>query len=227
MTLLEFARGPGLYGSLAVFVLGTLWRLAHLLRRPRLPDLSPARDGARSPVASALRANLRGMWPRREFRHATAHVALNGWVFHLGLAIVVFGYAPHIAFVQRLTGLAWPALPDAVMYLAASVTIMSLLLALAMRLGDPVRRGISSVDDGISWTLTFLPLLTGMAVAGDPSEAILARREVIYDVPLAVHLLSLELLLVWFPFGKLMHAVLFMFSRGATGMRFGHRGVPW
>jgi hypothetical protein len=40
-----------------------------------------------------------------------------------------------------------------------------------------------------------------------------------------VHLLSLELFLLWFPFGKLMHAVLFAFSRGATGMRFGHRGV--
>jgi hypothetical protein len=30
---------------------------------------------------------------------------------------------------------------------------------------------------------------------------------------------------VWFPYGKLMHAVLFAFSRGATGIRFGHRGV--
>ena len=47
----------------------------------------------------------------------------------------------------------------------------------------------------------------------------------IYRGPLAVHLLSLELLLIWFPFGKLMHAVLFAFSRGATGMRFSHRGV--
>jgi hypothetical protein len=40
-----------------------------------------------------------------------------------------------------------------------------------------------------------------------------------------VHLLSLELLLIWFPFGKLMHAFLFAFSRGASGMRFSHRGV--
>ena len=64
-----------------------------------------------------------------------------------------------------------------------------------------------------------------MAVMGEPSAAILARSHVIYGGPLAMHLLSLELLLVWFPFGKLMHAVLFAFSRGATGLRFSHRGV--
>jgi hypothetical protein len=61
----------------------------------------------------------------------------------------------------------------------------------------------------------------------EPSAAILARGHVIYRGPLALHLLSLELLLLWFPFGKLMHAILFAFSRGATGMRFAHRGVQW
>jgi nitrate reductase gamma subunit len=46
-----------------------------------------------------------------------------------------------------------------------------------------------------------------------------------YESVLALHILSVELLLIWFPFGKLMHAVLFAFSRGATGIRFSHRGV--
>jgi hypothetical protein len=64
-----------------------------------------------------------------------------------------------------------------------------------------------------------------MAVTMEPSASVLAREVVLYRTPLAIHLLSLELLLIWFPFGKLMHAVLFAFSRGATGVRFGHRGV--
>jgi nitrate reductase gamma subunit len=225
MTLLEFARGPALALSLAVFVLGTAWRLATILRRPRLPDLSPAREGAPSRLAGALHANVRAMWPRPAFRQATAAAVLNGYAFHVGLALVVFGYAPHIAFVTRLTGLSWPALPDPVMYLAASVTIVALLTALAMRILDPVRRAISNADDSITWTLTFLPVLTGMAVASEPSTSILARDHVVYATPLAVHLLSLELLLLWFPFGKLMHAVLFAFSRGASGIRLSHRGV--
>ena len=225
MDLLNFARGPALTLALVVFVLGTLWRLAGVLRRPRMRDLSPPRAGEPSNLMGALRAIVRGMWPRKEFGQAALVTTVNGYVFHIGLALVFFGYAPHIAFIRRITGLSWPALPDMVMYLAAGATLVSLLLALASRLTDPVLRKISNADDMITWTITFLPILTGMAVVGEPSAVILARDHVIYAGPLAVHLLTLELLLIWFPFGKLMHAFLFAFSRAATGMRFSHRGV--
>lgn len=225
MDLLDLARGPALTVSIAVFSIGTLWRLGALLRMPRLPDRSPAREGARSGFAGALHAHARAMWPRAAFGPQARWIAVNSYAFHVGLAIVALGYAPHIAFVRRLTGLHWPALPDAVFAIAAGVTTVSLLMALAMRLNDPVRRLISRPDDWISWTVTFLPVLTGMAVAGESSASILARDHAIYRGPLAVHLLSLELLLLWFPFGKLMHAILFVFSRSATGARFARRGV--
>ena len=225
MDLLDVVRGPLLWLALAVFVLGTGWRLWGVLARPRQPDLSAPRRGAPPPAVGALQGIVRGLRPRRSFGSGHWLVSLNGLVFHLGLAVVVLGYAPHIAFVQRLTGLHWPALPDLVMYLAAAVTIVSLLLALVQRLNDPVLKTISGPDDWISWTLTFLPFLTGMAVVGEPSATLLAHAEPVYRGPLALHLFSLELLLIWFPFGKLMHAVLFPFSRGATGQRFSHRGV--
>jgi nitrate reductase gamma subunit len=225
MDLLDFARGPALIVALAVFVLGTLWRLAGVLSRPRLPDLSAPREGVPSELAGALRSILRGMWPRREFGAAALVSTVNGYAFHIGLALVFFGYAPHIAFIRRITGLWWPALPDMVMYLAAAVTIVSLVRALGSRLTGPVLRKISNADDWITWTITFLPMLTGMAVIAEPSAAVLARDHVLYRGALAAHLLTLELLLIWFPFGKLMHAFLFAFSRGATGMRFNRRGV--
>lgn len=225
MTLLEFARGPALAFAIAVFLLGSAWRLWTIFRLPRLADRSPAREGAASPAAGALHAIVRAMWPRRSFARWTHFLTLNGYVFHVGLAVVFFGYAPHIAFVRRLTGLSWPAFPDAVMYVAAGVTIVSLLFALLWRLTDPVRKTLSTADDTISWTVTFLPLLTGMAATSEPSAAILARDHAIYTTALSIHLLSAELLLVWFPFGKLMHAVLFAFSRGASGIRLSHRGV--
>ena len=225
MDLLNFARGPALTLALVVLVLGTLWRLAGVLRRPRMPDLSPPRAGAPSNLVGALRGIVRGMWPRKEFGQTALVTTINGYVFHIGLALVFFGYAPHIAFIRRITGLSWPALPDSVMYLAAGAAAVSLLLALGSRLTDPVLRKISNADDMITWTITFLPILTGMAVVSEPSAVILARDHVIYAGPLAVHLLTLELLLIWFPFGKLMHAFLFVFSRAATGMRFSHRGI--
>jgi nitrate reductase gamma subunit len=225
MDLLAFARGPALAVALTVFVLGSLWRMTRVLSKPRMPDLSPAREGMPPDGVGALRAVVRGMWPRKDFFAAAWFVAANGYVFHIGLALVFFGYAPHVAFVRRLTGLSWPALPDIVMYLAAGATMVSLLMALVIRLASPVRRLISRADDTITWMVTFLPIVTGMAVMAEPSAGVLARDHVLYGGPLAVHLLSLELLLLWFPFGKLMHAFLFAFSRGATGMRFNRRGV--
>ena len=225
MTLLEFARGPALAFALGVFLLGIAWRVWCVFRLPRQPDRSPAREGAVSPAAGARHAIVRAMWPRRAFARWTHFLTFNGYLFHVGLAVVFFGYAPHIAFVRRLTGLSWPAFPDAVMYVAAGVTIVSLVFALLWRLTDPVRKTLSNADDLISWTVTFLPLLTGMAATAEPSAAILARDHPVYPTPLAIHLLSVELLLVWFPFGKLMHAILFAVSRGASGVRLSHRGV--
>lgn len=225
MDLLNFVRGPLLAAAVVVFVAGSLWRLIGVLRMPGRPDRSPPREGAASPARAALGAIVGRMRPRPEFAAATLLATYNGYAFHIGLALVFLGYAPHIAFVHRHTGVSWPALPDAMMYVAAGVTIVSLLLALWMRLTEPVRRRISNADDWISWTITFAPMFTGMALIAEPSAALLARDKVLYPGPLALHLLSLELLLIWFPFGKLMHAVLFAFARGATGMRFGHRGV--
>ena len=65
MDLLDFARGPALTLALVVFVSGSLWRLFGVLRRPRMPDLSPPREGAPPKWVAALRAIGRGMWPPR------------------------------------------------------------------------------------------------------------------------------------------------------------------
>ena len=64
-----------------------------------------------------------------------------------------------------------------------------------------------------------------MAVVGEPSSALLGYEQVVYRNPLAIHLLSLELLLVWFPFGKLMHAFLFLPGRMQLATFLGRRGV--
>jgi len=217
MDLLDFARGPALQVALAVFVLGTLWRLAGVLLLPRLRDLSPAREGAPAPLAGALRIIVRRMWPRPEFAQATMFMTINSWIFHVGLAVVVFGLAPHILFIRNLLGLHWPALPSNLVYGVGVVTLASLVAVLVRRLRHPVMRLLSHAGDYISWLMTALPVATGLL-----ATAHIGAR---YETLLALHILSIAALLVWFPFGKLMHALLFAFSRGATGIRFSHRGV--
>ncbi len=84
-----------------------------------------------------------------------------------------------------------------------------------------------AIPRGYGWRLTALLALGGLqgGIGWWMVSSGLSERTDVSHYRLAVHLLTLELLLIWFPFGKLMHAVLFAFSRAATGVRFGHRGV--
>lgn len=212
MELLEFARGPGLAFSVGVLVFGLAWRLYRIFRRPVRADYSEPRR--RDLAAGGLRAVFAKMLPPRGVKVRSAAMA-NAYAYHIGLALVVFGFAPHIGFIERYTGVSWPAVPDAVFYLAAGVTIVGLLIALLRRLTDGVLRLLSGFDDYFSWFVTMAPMLTGMALIPAPAEPVL----------LAIHLLSLELLLVWLPFGKLAHAALVFVSRWRTGADFTRKGA--
>lgn len=109
------------------------------------------------------------MLPRAGFYPSSTLATVNPYVYHLGLAVVAFGYLPHIDFVKRLTGLSWPALPDWAMYVAAGASIVSLFIALLFRLTDEVLRLISTFDDYFTWIVVMLPLITGERQEGRAS----------------------------------------------------------
>jgi hypothetical protein len=222
MTLLEFARGPMLDIAIAVFVLGIVWRLFHLFMRPSKPDLSEPRSTAIA--RGALGAIVSRMWHHRTFRERTLAGTLNAYAYHIGLAIVFFGFVPHIGFIERLTGLHWPAVPGWLFATAAAAVFVGLGYALMVRLTSPVLRLLSGFDDYASWVITILPMFTGMAALSLPLDAIYPAQP-LYPVPLAIHLLSVELLLIWLPFGKLSHAFLVFVSRGMTGAAFARKGA--
>jgi nitrate reductase gamma subunit len=216
MTLLEFARGPALQWSLVILLLGVAWRLLGILLLRRKPDYSEPRSHA-APAWGAVRTVFTRMWPRKEFQARTAYGVGLGYVFHIGLAIVVFLFVPHILFIRDLTGLSWGGLPSGVIYASGVVTLIALIAALVRRFTHPVLRLLSNFDDYFSWFVTTAPVASGLAAV-----AHLGAR---YETLLALHILSVELLFVWFPFGKLMHAILFVFSRGTTGALLARKGA--
>lgn len=222
MELLEFARGPGLAVALAVFVAGSLWRLASILRRPAARDFSAARN--QGVWRGALRGVLARMWHHRTFHARTLAGTINAYAYHIGLAIVFFGFVPHIGFIERLTGLSWPAVPGWLFAVAAAITFIGLLYALMTRITSPVLRLLSGFDDYFSWVVTIAPMVTGMALASLPLESAYPPQPA-QPVAVAIHLLSLELLLIWLPFGKLAHAFLVFVSRGLTGAAAARKGA--
>ncbi|MGB8734705.1 MAG: hypothetical protein WCD20_01080 [Rhodomicrobium sp.] len=217
MDLLEFARGPALQVSLAIFVFGVTWRLLGLLLLPWRKDHSAPRGHTPPAIVAVLQANLRKMWPHKTFVKATVFQFVNGYVMHIGLAIVVLLFAPHILFIKSLFGVTWPALPSNFIYAVGAITLFALMAALVHRLTSPVLQLISRADDYISLLITLLPILTGLLAVIQVG----AR----YETLIALHILSICLFFIWFPFGKLMHAFTFFLSRGATAVRLKHRGA--
>lgn len=225
MSLLEFARGPGLAFALVVFFAGTAWRLFGIFRRPARVDHSLPR---RTPTArDALAAIWVRMFPRREYGSPRLGSTVNAYAYHVGLLLVVATFAPHIAFVERLTGLRWPALPDVVAYVATAAAILGLVVALVHRTTDAVLRRLSNFDDWFTWVVVMAPLVTGMALIDHQYVPAPPHPQPGMVSPglLALHLITLEVMLVWFPFGKLMHAVLAFVSRGRTGMALARKGA--
>src|SRR5210317_284423 len=217
MELLEFARGPALTFAITVFIAGIVFRIVSLFALWRTKDSSAGSPREKSAFSAALREVIRRLWPQAVYKQDTMFELVNGYVFHIGLAIIVFALAPHILFFKDLIGLSWPSLPNNVIYAVSIITMVSLIAALVMRYANPAQRIISTFDDWFSWLVTFLPVLTGIIATSH-----LGAR---YETLLGLHILSVSLFLVWLPFGKLMHFFLVFVTRSQTGAHLSHRGA--
>ncbi len=215
MDLLTFARGPALQWSLAIFCIGVLWRLLGVLLLRRKKDYTQPRSTHL--WRGAIKGMVVRMWPYKEFRPKVVQNYILGYVFHLGLFIVVFFFVPHILFIRNVFGVSWGGLPNSFIYVTGAVTVAALVAVLIKRIANPVTRLLSNFDDYFSWLITLAPVVTGLMAA--------AHFGARYEHLLAVHILSVELLLVWFPFGKLMHTFFVFVSRGTTGALFERKGT--
>jgi nitrate reductase gamma subunit len=226
MDLLTFARGPGMQWATTIFVIGIVWRLVGILLLRRRKTLSAPRNPG---GWSGLRLIGLRSWPRKEFLGGTAFGEVMGYTFHIGFFVALLFYMPHILFFEdvakgllgvnfrRVFGFDWPSLPGGIVYFFSAVSVAALLAVLVHRIADPVKRLISNFDDYFSWLVTILPLVTGMLAFGHFGAP--------YPTLLALHLLSVQLLMIWFPFGKLMHAFTIFAARGIQGVSFERKGA--
>ena len=129
----------------------------------------------------------------------------------------MFLLAAHIALIKHSLGISWPNLPTPVVDMAAVLSMLALVVLLIDRLSQPVKRFLSRRNDYLVWVATFLPLLTGYMTyhhLGLSPQWLLG-----------LHILSVEALLVLFPFSKLMHTFTLFLSRWYNGASMGLRGV--
>ncbi len=213
--LLLWARGPGLVIASSIFVFGMLVRIVEIFMLGRKKNLAELR-------ACGLEAGVKTMFTRslpadRNTMQRSMFTFVAGYVFHIGLFVVIFLLTPHIQLFESLVGFAWPALPTPVVDFFAVLTMLALLAVLWHRLTNSVLRFLSTSQDYLVWFLTFLPVLTGYMAYH--------HLFIPYTLALAVHILSVELMLLLFPFTKFTHAFTLFIARFYNGYMAGQKGV--
>ena len=217
MDLLGFARGPALKVALAIFCLGVAWRIVGfaLLRLRR--DLNEPRASILKYLSGGFVAVGSRSWPHKEFIGRTGPGEALGYSYHIGLFAVVLLFTPHIVFLGGLLGVMWPGLPSSLITVISVVTVTLFLAVLFRRVTNPVMRMLSNFDEYFSWFITALVMVTGLT-----ATAHIGAR---YETLLGLHILSVDVLLVWFPFGKLMHAFYIFPSRAINGALLARKGA--
>ncbi|MDT8437427.1 MAG: nitrate reductase [Wenzhouxiangellaceae bacterium] len=220
MTLLEFSRGPMLHAALVIFVLGVLWRLTSTVLAARRKNNAEPRVVGGPALSGGLIAVGSRSWPHPEFIPRTGFGEAVGYGYHLGLFAIVLLGAPHVVFWKNLFGINapfWPTLPTGIISVLSVVTVFLMLIATLRRAAHPVLRRISNFDDWFTLAILYALMLTGiMAVFGIGGR---------YETILALHIISFNALLIWFPFGKLMHAFYIFPSRFVNGYMHTKKGA--
>lgn len=217
MTEIEFlgwVRGTGFQLATVIFIAGVIIRLVEIVMLGRKANLA---EPGGSEMRSGLHTIISRMIPDKSTFQRSSFTIVSGYIFHIGLFICIFLFAPHILVFKDITGLSWPSLPTPVVDAVTVVTIISLGAIMLHRYQNCVLKFLTNTEDILVWIVTLLPLVTGY----------IAFHRIGSSAPglIALHILSVEILLVVFPFTKLMHTFIIFLSRWYNGAISGFRGV--
>jgi len=217
---LEFARGPFFRVALMIFVGGMVYRLVRVLLLGWSRDRVPSKG---SKAVGVIKTYLKSLiilpfipWVKNTFSR-NAVVYLAGAIFHLGLFVIIFFGTAHMLVWKSLLGFGWATAAFPIVDWLAAITIISMVALLVNRFVNPVSKMISGATEYLNWLLVFLPMLTGYIMA----HHLWFRYEELFSL----HMIAVDVLMIWIPFSRISHFVFYFFSRTIHGAQFGKRAV--
>lgn len=211
---LMWTKGSAFTIAVSIFIVGVLVRLLEILLLGRKTDYSEPRGtewkGGLKNIISRSVVD-KGTFKRAPF------VIVVGYIWHIAFLVVLLFFVPHIELIKAILGLQWPGLATPLVDAFAVVAIVSMLAMLWHRMTHPVMKFLTTYEDYLVWLVTFLPLITGYIA--------FHRMIAPYPLALGLHILSVEILLIVFPFTKLMHAFTLFIARWYTGAMMGRKGI--
>ena len=218
--VLEFARGPFFKVALLVFIAGMAYRIARIIMLGWTKDRVPPRG---SKVEGAAISFLKGIliwpfitWVKDTFKRNPI-IYIAGGLFHLGLFVVLILGTAHMLVWKSLLGFGWATLPLPIVDWLAAVAIVAMIVLFIHRLTNPVMRLISGWPEWLNLLFVFLPMVTGYMM----THHLFFRYEVLYSL----HMLSVNIMLIWIPISRISHFVFYFFSKAIHGADFGKRSV--
>lgn len=217
---LVFARGPFFQVAFLVFVGGMVYRLFRVVFLGWSRDHVPARG---SKLGGAAISFLKGLiiwpfipWVKNTFSKNPV-IYMAGGLFHLGLLVVIFLGTPHMLVWKSLIGFGWPTVASPIVDWMAAVAIVSMIALFINRLINPVLKLISGPAEWMNLLFVFLPMVTGYIM----THHLWFQYEVIFSL----HMLAVDVMLIWIPFSRISHFMFYFFSKSIHGADFGKRAV--
>ena len=208
MDVYELLRGPLAWIALSICLGGTAARLILLLAgAKKIERLHPAKS-----LSGGIKSMGRGLIPfGLHYMREHPWFVLATFVFHLCVLVTPLFLLAHIVLVYESWRIQWVSLPDGLADIMTLVVVAGALFFAARRLIVKEVRRLSGTAD---WAL--LLVIVGVFVTG----MMACHHWGPYRTMLITHILTGELLLVLIPFSKLVHMILFFFTRGYLGAEY-------
>jgi nitrate reductase gamma subunit len=206
----EIVRGPMAMIAFVIFIVGSCFRLISFYQKGTNPKLLYPKEN----LTNGFKAVIFGLIPfATRFMRERPIFTLVTTLFHICVIILPLFLLAHIVLWFESYGLVWVNIPDNMADYMVFFVLFACIFFFVRRLLVSEVRMVTQPSDYLILITVFISFLSGFFAFHQIGP---------YRPILILHILSSELLIVMIPFSKLLHMIVYPFSRYYMGADFGN-----